>query len=187
MNFLSVIWAFISFILGVIVALCIRYFGDYPFPWEYRLITKKQSEPDSQAIAESFYKTPIDGELHLVMGNVSHKVVMDQNVIKAVEACREKNIAIKLIHGPNIDPKSEKFISLLKNYPKTELYSLPKSPKLHFRVIITEKKTPQEVYVEEPHRPFSDIGYRHIKSKRIAREYDKLFTTLLERAAQYYP
>jgi hypothetical protein len=169
----------ISLVFGIIILLAMRYGLDFPFPWQIRTHTKRASEPDSTALSECFAKLSDNEQLHLVMGNVSYFVCEQDTVINSLSKALEKNIRIRLIHGPEVDPRSEKFLSIIMKNPKVEVFSYPKNPTLHFRVLIDSEGKPRKVYVEEPHLPYEDKGYRCISSGRVSRQYEDLFLKML--------
>lgn len=178
MDLIYVFYTAVGFALGIIVLLVVHYVGDFPFPWQIRKRTLEASEPDSLALSECFNKLLDNAEIHIVMGNMSSLVCEQKVVIDSLESALQRNITIKLIHGPDIDPRSERFLELLTESPKVELYRHPIIPELHFRILM-DKRGPREVYVEEPHRPYEDHGFRCIPSRRASQEYEKIFQGML--------
>jgi hypothetical protein len=169
-----------SLAIGVIILLVLRYMGGFPFPWQLRTITKRASEPDSSALSECFSKLSNNEEIHIVMGIVNYLVCEQEIVINSLKKALERDVEIKLIHGPEVDTRSKRFLNLLGESPKAKIYRFPESPEIHFRVLI-DAKGPREVYVEEPHIPYEDKGYRRISSRRVSRQYDQIFHKMLDR------
>jgi hypothetical protein len=168
-----------SLAIGVIILLIMRYVLDFPFPWQIRTITKRASEPDSTALSECFGKLSNNEQVHLVMGNASSLVCETNAVIDSLSNALEKNVKVLLIHGPEVDKRSEKFLSIIRENPKVEVFRYKTNPTLHFRVLINSEGRPIEVYVEEPHLPYEDRGYRCIHSTRISQQYEDLFLKML--------
>ena len=183
MDLIYVLYVAIGLVLGIIVLLIIHYVGDFPFPWQIRIRTARASEPDSLALSECFDKLSHNEEIHMVMGNVSALVCEQDIVISSMENALEKNVVIKLVHGPEVDNRSERFLGLLRENTRVELYEYPTYPELHFRVLIDEEG-PREVYVEEPHLPYEDHGFRCFPSRRASHEYEKIFQGILRRSAR---
>ncbi len=171
-----------SVVSGIVILLALHYLGDFPFPWQIRRITRSASEPDSLALSECFQKLSDNEEIHVLMGNINHKVCEQDKVINSLEQALKKNISVKLIHGPIVDEQSVRFLELLReNANKIKTYQYPEYPPMHFRVLL-DPQGPREVYVEEPHVPFEDNGFRRIASRKASKEYERLFQTALVRS-----
>jgi len=180
MDILYSLYVVLGLIAGIIILLALHYMGDFPFPWQLRTLTRRASEPDTTALSECFGKIADKEQIHLVMGNASSLVCEQKAVLESLNKCLEKDITIKLIHGPELDTRSTDFLGTLSRSSKVELYIHPENPPLHFRVIIDSRGHPKEVYVEEPHRPYEDRGYRHIISQRVSRQYEDIFQKMMQ-------
>jgi hypothetical protein len=160
-----------SFAVGILTVLILRFIFDLPFPWELRW-----RNPNPKALAACFEKLEDGGRLDLVMGNMNYLVTSDSAPI--LESALKKEVKIRIINGPLVDQRSEKFFQLLDN-PKVELYIYRPRPEPHFRII-----NQKELYIEEPHKPFVDEGYRYTRSKRLLKEYIYIFNHLLSHSAK---
>lgn len=182
MDILYIVYITVSLVFGLIIMLTLHYVGDFPYPWQMKRITRRGSEPDSLALSECFEKLSDNEQIHLIMGNASHFVCEQDIVVDSLREALEKKIKVALIHGPDVDTRSNRFLNLLReNSEKVALYEHPESPSLHFRVIL-DANGPREVYVEEPHVPFEDHGFRRIQSRRVSRQYEEIFRKALQRS-----
>lgn len=173
-----------SLVAGAIIEVALRYLADVPFPWEFRRRNPNTKinpmTPDAHGLIECLEKLEGGDELDVVMGNMNAKVCNVEPVLKILGKALQKNVKIRIINGPTRDKESEKFLALL-DHPNIELFKLNSTPKRHFRIIKRKGKC-REVYVEEPHRPFTSMGFRHAKSSRLAEDYQCIFDAYMEQA-----
>lgn len=162
-----------SFAIGLSIVLVLRFLLDLPFPWELR-----RRNPNPKALASCFEKLSKGGCLDIVMGEMNDAVTGDSTA--SLESVLNKDVRIRIINGPRVDRRSERFLNLLDN-PKVELYMYHPRPEPHFRMI--DRKA---LYIEEPHRPFRDEGYRFTKSRRLINEYAYVFDHLLNHSAKVH-
>jgi len=160
-----------SFIVGLGVVLSTRFLLDIPFPWELR-----RRNPNPKALAECFEKLRDDSQLDIVMGEMNKAVCIRS--IDALKSALEKDVKIRIINSPRVDTRSGAFLQLLDN-PKVELHIFHPRPEPHFRIV-----DGKEVYIEEPHRPFKDEGYRYTKSSRLINDYARIFNDLLSQSVK---
>ena len=183
MDIIYIFYAISIFIASIVVLLIVRYKGDYPFPWEMRKRNPNpMKQPDSLALSQCFDDLSDSEEMHITMGNVSSLVCEKDIVIDSLKKALEKDITLKLIHGPEVDTRSKRFLNLLRKSKKVEFYEYPTDPDLHFRILIDAEGHAREVCVEEPHRPYEDHGFRRVPSRKASREYEKMFEGMLTRS-----
>lgn len=170
-------------VIGISIPLIMKYILKFPFPWEFRLITRGLSQPDALGLAKTFSGL-LDGyTIDMVMGNMSFDVCNQEDVISNLKATLERDIKIRIINGPEVDKRSKGFYDLLEN-PKVELYKYPEFPELHFRVIFEKEKKPLKVYQEAHHRPFESFGFRYATSYQLAKKYSEEFENFLKKSTR---
>jgi len=95
-----------------------------------------------------FFKELIDRAqswIGIVAGNLSHEFYDDPEILEAFRQAHGRGVEIEIIHGPNVDEKSQAILRLAQE-GIVHLYRFPKRPKNHF-VVVDEK----HVKVEDFH------------------------------------
>jgi len=155
-----------SLLGGFFLVLTIRFLGDLPFPWELR-----RRNPNRKALAKCFQKLHDGSSLDIVMGEMNESVCSES--VGALKEALKRSVKIRIINSPMVDARSRSFLELLDN-SKIELYINSPRPESHFRIV-----NGKELYIEEPHLPFKDEGYRYTKSRRLLSKHTRIFSDLL--------